>query len=873
MKHLLTFMLATLFPCIMQATPSTDTALVRLKTFVRNIDNFNRLFPQEKVYLHLDNTGYYMGDSIWYKAYVIRTDSGRPSRLSHVLYVELVDPFGNVLEQQKRPIKDGQAYGNLKMQKSMTDGFYEVRAFTRYMTNWDAAGIFSRVVPVFQRPEKEGEFSQMKIKREFDNFRQATQFVPDSLSRREQRRWRKSMPPQVTFYPEGGQLVRGLQGVVAFEVTRENEANPDVTACLVNQQGDTLSLVRTEREGRGRFTCTPTDERLSLRLIHEGETYSYALPAATDTGCVMTVSLTAGAQIPVEIAASTPLRHTLFGLSLMHNGRVLAFDTLRPGTAPVFRQFDRQSLPAGVHQLTLFDANGRIWAERLFFVAPHEDRDIIRAGATFADSLIAPHRKMRLHIQAPPRTTVSLSVMDADATPTGYRGNAASWFLLSSELKGFVRNAEYYLEADDIAHREAADLLMLVQGWRRYNWEIMSGNAPFVKKQPIEDSLYIYGRVMPRLLYADGLLTPKKRREKLSRVDNIRLSATLFNREGLSMKGRTLTDDNGYYAFSLPDCEGEWMLIFGTRREEKKQDFRPTVDRLFSPEKKLYSFYETELLPLAKPENYFHKNARQFTETAKNPFEINLPLVTVKEKQPFTGKRNWEISRSYVSKYSHIHYNMDEIADAYYDRGERYPFIGTWLFHNPVIVNEYIKGSLLFIHHSLQTERSLMVRPAWRSKDRQFTLIHKKASQKEIDDMLELDIARVNDAFQFTIDEISEVYISLNVSTMNYKSTGTPDSYRSVNIYIYPHYTFPVKAKGQRRTYFKGFNRPSTFRMTNYDILPPARDYRRTLYWNPTVQTDENGKATVDFWNNSRCEHVYLSIEGVAADGRPIVLQ
>ena len=78
MKHLLTFMLATLFPCIMQATPSTDTALVRLKTFVRNIDNFNRLFPQEKVYLHLDNTGYYMGDSIWYKAYVIRTDSGRP---------------------------------------------------------------------------------------------------------------------------------------------------------------------------------------------------------------------------------------------------------------------------------------------------------------------------------------------------------------------------------------------------------------------------------------------------------------------------------------------------------------------------------------------------------------------------------------------------------------------------------------------------------------------------------------------------------------------------------------------------------------------------------------------------------------------------
>lgn len=107
MKHLLTFMLATLFPCIMQATPSTDTALVRLKTFVRNIDNFNRLFPQEKVYLHLDNTGYYMGDSIWYKAYVIRTDSGRPSRLSHVLYVELATLSATYSNNKSAPSKTG----------------------------------------------------------------------------------------------------------------------------------------------------------------------------------------------------------------------------------------------------------------------------------------------------------------------------------------------------------------------------------------------------------------------------------------------------------------------------------------------------------------------------------------------------------------------------------------------------------------------------------------------------------------------------------------------------------------------------------------------------------------------------------------------
>ena len=249
------------------------------------------------------------------------------------------------------------------------------------------------------------------------------------------------------------------------------------------------------------------------------------------------------------------------------------------------------------------------------------------------------------------------------------------------------------------------------------------------------------------------------------------------------MKGQTLTDDNGYYAFSLPDCEGEWILIFGTRRKEKRQNFRPTVDRLLSPEKKLYSFYETELLPLRKPKNYFHENARPFTSPAKNPFEINLPLVTVKEKQPFVGKRNWEISRSFVGKYSHIHYNMDEIADAYYDRGERPPFIGTWLFHNPVIVNEYIKGSQFYIYHSLD-KVPVIVTPAWKSKNQQFAFRHKKIDQKALDDMLELDIAYVNNSFSLTLDEISEVYVSLDNSTLNHKKLGLPDSYRSTQIYI-----------------------------------------------------------------------------------------
>ena len=56
---------------------------------------------QEKVYLHLDNTCYFKGDTIWYKSYVVRADSLTYSDMSHIVYVELVSPDGLVVERQQ----------------------------------------------------------------------------------------------------------------------------------------------------------------------------------------------------------------------------------------------------------------------------------------------------------------------------------------------------------------------------------------------------------------------------------------------------------------------------------------------------------------------------------------------------------------------------------------------------------------------------------------------------------------------------------------------------------------------------------------------------------------------------------------------------
>ena len=77
---------------------------------------FNQKVPQEKVYLHFDNTSYFEGETMWFKAYVMRTDSCRLSDLSRVLYVELLNPTGDVIKKRKYKIDgDGLAHGDIQL--------------------------------------------------------------------------------------------------------------------------------------------------------------------------------------------------------------------------------------------------------------------------------------------------------------------------------------------------------------------------------------------------------------------------------------------------------------------------------------------------------------------------------------------------------------------------------------------------------------------------------------------------------------------------------------------------------------------------------------------------------------------------------------
>jgi hypothetical protein len=212
--------------------------------------------------------------------------------------------------------------------------------------------------------------------------------------------------------------------------------------------------------------------------------------------------------------------------------------------------------------------------------------------------------------------------MDNATMVNGKVGNAMTWMLLSSDVKGYIHNPDYYFEADDEEHRRAADLLMMVQGWRRYDWNVMTDRKRLTEKaEMIEDKLYIAGQL--------------KGRKKKHKVGGVEMEAYLFNRKGESLKGETMTDSTGRYAFELPDINGEWNLQIMTRKDNSPLSYFVSIDRHFSPALRDVSPPEAERIPENDANISFMRNMEQDEKDALAVLQKRdrvLPTVKVKEK-------------------------------------------------------------------------------------------------------------------------------------------------------------------------------------------------------------------------------------------------
>jgi len=844
---ILLLMILIAIPCSAQTLGDEGTHVL---SYIQKAMNFNRTTPQEKVYLHFDNTGYFESETIWFKAYVTRTDISKGTNLSKVLYVELLNPSGDVLKTTKWPIDSlGQANGDLKLDTLFGSGFYEVRAYTRYMTNWGVNACFSRVFPVFSAPKTEGDYHDLSIKTRLYKERDPNnRDRSDSLYLKaiDEGIYTSELMKSVSvqFYPEGGDLVRGIDCRVAMLAVDDNGRPYQGEGFVTNEKGDMLASVTTDTLGRGLFTIRPDGTKLTFQIKNsKGKTQYFDLPNVKAEGVALKFDAINDDML-VTLQSTDAVCGRLLGYTIINNGNITFCDTIM--AQPLIEiELDRSRQHEGVNQLTLFDSEGHILAERLYFICPQATpADSIRI--TSRTARLKPCGSVVLDVQTRPNATFSFSAIDAKNMTNGKQGNMKTWMLLSSEVRGYIHNVDYYFEADDPTHRKSADLLMMTQGWRRYDWELMTGQKRFDKIQPIEDKFYIFGKL--------------NQYRKRNPANNVAMEVYLFNQHGESLVGKSVTDEQGHYAFQMPFVDGEWRMQIFTRLNDKRKTYYVGIDRQFSPVPRFVGPLESQITHPLKP-NMFVLSQNNMPEEAE-PFvpitERNhlLQNVEVKAKRRYFTNDDWYYkNEGYGRQNATLFYNIEKELDAILDNGEAEPTLFEWLSKKNSLFKYDVK-----MPHERATYASDWVKYILNNDDRPGD-----------DSIYNINVHMgTND---YWMHDIRTMYIAPHsTDNLMVKVDADFDDDVCARFYLYTKIRWSTESqKGLRHSTFYGFNKPSAFKMEDYSILPPMADFRRTIYWAPTVSTDSEGRAKVEFYNNSTCEEMYISAEGMGPDGEILV--
>lgn len=936
--------------------------VTRTEKLVDHLQRFGRSLPQEKVYVHLDNTCYFLGDTIWFSAYTTQTNDSKPSQISGVLYVELYNQEGYLVERKILQMTNGRGYGNFILDPDAYAGYYELRAYTRWQLNWglnyrkhskeserwflseemqrdydrDYDKLYSRVFPVYDQPVEEGNYTEV-------------------ITRRAMRRVYKRDPHQrkrqVTFYPEGGELVEGLPCRVAFEATWDDGQELE----------GSLNGAKAENRGRGTIEVTPKakDKSDMVFTTKDGVEVKCRLPEAQKKGVALRVDV-GHDSVDVTIRMTSDLQPDSLGLTLMHEGIIEAFIPVTDREQHI--RLDKGALKVGVNQATVFDTDGRVWADRLFFV---KDSTTTRSNVTVSKlkTDYQPYEQIRLTLATPAKGGGNMSLAVRDATHSDVLYDNASMLtemLLTSEIKGFVPNPEFYFEKNDNAHNRALDLLMMTQGWRRFQWQDMAVKDAWQLTQVAEKTPVITGKVYktPDSFYLDfwdtvnddekdetgendedeedkgwddlsnnneettieglganhwqqnvnELITSNgSKTSKLSDLEyypgnrhnkfwkkGMRVHAEMASPDNNYVAAIDIDTKDGYFKVQMPAFYGNCVLFLsaddtlkwkkGKEHHWLKQEIDQSMPPLKGPKYTLPDPWQVRVTfpypRFVKPYNYYQTHLNYTYDPLLSPTvlsdgslqidEVNvwgkhntlrsltdsLPAVIIDAYDAYNlaldagfDQSTQSIVRAFVGDYGlERPYALDANGQKTYRIKERIGYDITRRALNDITTNR----------DSAYLRRNLHSFPLYDNSPLGNGYTH---------GLTEAEVAKYFNRCCVDKYVIYTDYEPRLMGNERYMADDLPET--QIAIYLYPDDSrrpFYIN----RRYIMSGFSYVNEFYHPNYatrrmDEQP--KDYRRTLYWNPYLKLDEEGKASVIFYNNGSRHPISINAQGFGNDG------
>lgn len=846
-----------------------------LERYAGNIHQFSRIFPQEKVYIQFDNTSYYTGETIWFKAYVVNAADNHRAP-SKVLYVDLLSPGGTVLKQQKLQIVAGQCDGSFPLLDASTErarelrgvlpypsGFYEVRAYTMNMLNFNQEAIFSRVFPIYEKPSEDGGYYN-----ETPSIKLHDTFIEQYRPKTE-----KYKKVDAAFYPEGGRMIIGKPCRVAFKVTGDDGLGIEADGTI---DGTDISF-KNIHDGMGSFIFTPAKENNSVTIdVGDGKSHRFNMPDALRDGYALAVCRD-NDKMTVRISGTESMPTDTLGLVVMCRDGLEFFQPV-PQPEHEAETDIPLTFSEGVCRIILFNRNGDILASRAFY----SESAVESPQLVFQpdQEKYGPFQKITLDFSLtdgsgnPFRDRFCLSVRDSRTSGNLTSGDIRTSLLLSSDLKGYVHNPEWYFETDDESREEALDLLMMIQGWERYEWNAMAGLRNFEEKHRIEKNLTLNG----------WILSPSGNKP----ISDIKVMAAIVPPDKKKTEQfNCITDTTGYFGLDISDFYDVARLTIHTTEKRRLigTSSRILFERSMIPDLRSYCPAETTL------RNITSKN--KVTKKKEEPEETddNLPEVIWDNIGYLLPDVDIEDKRKYIDYFTFKAFNVQHDVQAELDRaefsGDIYGYLlekGFTLELDSSNISEdtdmsdvsiayelaeisHLNGethAFWYVHDNQHCLYSGIYCPPWNidTQDIKSLMVYERVMpMTSILSLMPLfSNGQVNVGLQQEAENDTRNYYLIDMELRNYEGLSSRKDLMEI---------------GKRITTVTGYSSPYQFYSPSYPDGPILGDvdYRRTLYWEPNVITDAEGHATVSFYNNSQTSDFSVSGAGITAGGQPYVLE
>ncbi|HEY9262048.1 TonB-dependent receptor plug domain-containing protein, partial [Chitinophaga sp.] len=855
---------------------------------------------KEKIYIHTSHVFFQPGQDMFFKLYLVNAQDQKPATLSKVVYVEVLDPSGNVRKKLTYKVADGFTEGSYTFEDNAPGGVYKLKAYTTWMRNESDTTFFvkeltlqkviaPRILMKLDFPKKgygpgdeviadytmrnlsDQPIPNYKISYKIslggkvvatkeattnrDGKVQLPFKLPEDLNTTDgllnvtvdydayKEAISRSIPIvlnkiDLQLLPEGGSLVAGLTSNIAFRAINEHGKPVDVKGEVWDDAGNKVADFDSYYAGMGQFPFTPqANKKYTVKItspLHISR--QYAFPAFTTEGVVMNFMKRDG-KLFLNIAASNRQRVTLTGQT---KGTIYASSdlTLKKGTQSI--EIDQSVFPVGIARFTLSTGNGLPVAERLVFL--HKN-NTLQVKITTDKSQYLPREKVVMTLKttdakgAPLSSNLSLAVMDDKlwTYADDRQDHILSWLLMSSELSGKIEEPLFYFKKEEPKADPALDLVMLTHGYRYFSYIPELNNGKSLQYLP-DDGYVLSGTIFN------------------AKDQPLKATVFLINMASNGKAIQMTTGDDGQFFFAGLDAHANYYLLAKSVKRKEKVNIRVeqnSIENNVIRTKKLLeegvTFKEFAGLPPAAQKKAFEKAAAIIKKEEevwpkqlgddKRLNEVVVMGYGVQKKEMMVGSVT-SVKINEVQLLPNLNLALQG----------RVAGIQVVPQANPGAAKEIrIRGTNsltgnnqpLYIIDGVPSEGML---EGLNPNDIETITVYKDALGTAL-----YGSRGANGVILVTTKNVGRAAIKLGLSKADFYDSkfvpGTGNTFSVARVFYAPQYATTT---------------------TN-----ERSDFRETIYWNPVVQTDKEGNATLEFYNSDAATTFRAVAEGIAWNGIP----